>query len=218
MSDAVAVTKEIEAQAGVLVTQAQTLAVTDAASFQQAGVFLRTIAAYLKRVKEVFDPLVEAAHTAHKVAVAQRAKMAEPAQTAERLVKAAMGTYEAAERERVAAAERAAAAERRRLEDEERLRLATALEAEQKPAEAERALTAPVAIRVPTPVIAPVAKVEGVSFREDWDFEIEDAALIPREYLVPDEKKIRAVVRASKGDIKIPGIKPVPKTITSVRG
>ena len=211
------VTKEIEQQGGVLVAQAQGITVRNAETFQQAGVFLRTIAGYLKRVAEVFDPVVEAAHKAHKVAVEQRKKMAEPAQTAERLVKAAMGAYETAERERAAKAQREADAERRRLEDEERLHLASVLETQGKAKEAELALTAPVAVRVPPSPVVVMPRAEGVSFREDWDFEIEDALLIPREYLIPDEKLIRATVKAQKAETKIPGIKAVPRTITSVR-
>ena len=209
--------EQVEQQGLELVKQAQEIAVRDASTFQQAGFFLRNIAGYLKRVGEVFDPIVEAAHKAHKVAVEQRKKMTEPAQVADRLVRAEMGKYESAERERVVLEQRAAEAERRRLEDEERLRIAATLEKEGKPEAAEQALTAPVTVRVYTPPVQPVIRAEGVSFREDWDFEIEDETLIPREYLMPDEKKIRAFVKATKGATKIPGIKAVPKTITSVR-
>jgi len=55
------------------------------------------------------------------------------------------------------------------------------------------------------PVVpAPVAT--GLSLRKVWKFRIKDAALLPREYLIPDEVKIGRVVRALKGDAKIPGV------------
>lgn len=209
--------EQVEQRGMVLVSQAGEIAVHDAPTFQQAGVFLRTIAGYLKQVGEIFDPMVESAHRAHKVAVEQRKKMTEPAETATRLVKAEMVKYEQAERDRVAREQRAAEAERRRLEDEARLAIAASLEQQGKTAAAEAALTAPVTVPVFTPPVQAVSKAEGISFREDWDFEIEDATLIPRAYLMPDEKKLRAAVRFFKAETKIPGIKAVPKRITSVR-
>lgn len=40
-----------------------------------------------------------------------------------------------------------------------------------------------------------------------WKFEIEDESQIPREYLVPDEVKIRAYVQANKGMASIAGVR-----------
>lgn len=209
--------EQVEQQGMVLVSQAEEIAVRDASTFQQAGVFLRNIAGYIRKVGEVLDPIVEAAHRAHKVAVEQRKKLLEPAQTAERIVKGEMAAFDQAERARVAEAQRRAEAERRRLEDEERLRNATQLEAAGKSAQAEAALVAPVTVPMFTPPVQAVTKAEGVSFREDWGFEIEDAALIPREYLIPDEKKIGALVRALKEQTRIPGVKVISRRIASVR-
>lgn len=56
-------------------------------------------------------------------------------------------------------------------------------------------------------VTAGIPKTSGQSIRESWSFEIVDAALIPREFLMVDEKKIGGVVRAMKGSTNIPGIK-----------
>src|SRR3990167_7931739 len=157
--------EQVEQQGLVLVQQAEEIAVRDPATFQEAGGFLRQIAGYLKRVGEVFDPIVDAAHKAHKVAVDQRKKMLEPAQVAERILKGQMAVYEQAERERVAREQRAADAERRRLEDEARLAVAASLESQGKPVAAAAALTAPVAVPVFTPPVPAVPKAEGVSFR-----------------------------------------------------
>lgn len=60
-------------------------------------------------------------------------------------------------------------------------------------------------------VVAPVLqretpKVSGVSGRRVWKFRIKDASKLPREYTMPDEKKIGGVVRAMKSDTNIPGI------------
>ncbi len=50
-------------------------------------------------------------------------------------------------------------------------------------------------------------KVEGVAVSENWQYEIVDEGAIPREYLIPDEKKIRSAVKAMKGMTKIPGVR-----------
>ncbi len=48
--------------------------------------------------------------------------------------------------------------------------------------------------------------VEGVSLAERWYPKIENENLIPREYLVPDMTKIKAMVLALKGEARIPGV------------
>lgn len=54
--------------------------------------------------------------------------------------------------------------------------------------------------------------VKGLSMRHTWDYEIEDFELVPREYLLMDDKKTKAVIRAHKGNIIISGIKVVRRT------
>jgi hypothetical protein len=56
-------------------------------------------------------------------------------------------------------------------------------------------------VHIPPPVAS------GISMRENWEWEVEDESLIPREYLVVDEVAINALVRAKKDKTRIPGIK-----------
>lgn len=49
--------------------------------------------------------------------------------------------------------------------------------------------------------------LEGVTTRSTWKYSVEDLTAVPREYLTLDEKKIKAVVKAMKGDTAIPGIR-----------
>lgn len=64
-------------------------------------------------------------------------------------------------------------------------------------------------------VVEDFEPVKGLSMSHTWDYEITDFEEIPREYLVTDDSKIKAVIRAHKGEISIPGIKV--KRNTSVR-
>ena len=60
-------------------------------------------------------------------------------------------------------------------------------------------------------VVAPAWKPSGSKLATvvTWGFEIVNAGEIPREYMIPDETKIGAVIRASKGSIVIPGVRAV---------
>lgn len=53
---------------------------------------------------------------------------------------------------------------------------------------------------------APKAKAAGTSYRTTWKARVVDASLIPREYLIPDEKMLAAMAKAAKGPSKIPGV------------
>lgn len=56
---------------------------------------------------------------------------------------------------------------------------------------------------------------QGVSVTEVWDYEIVDASLLPREFLMPDEKKIKA---ASVGaGLEIPGVRRFKKSRVASR-
>jgi len=61
-------------------------------------------------------------------------------------------------------------------------------------------------------VVAPVLmdrapKLQGTSVREVWKFQIENPALIPREYLMPNETRIGGYVRSMRSDANIPGVR-----------
>ncbi len=61
---------------------------------------------------------------------------------------------------------------------------------------------------------APV-KVEGVSTRPVWKFEVTDAALVPREFCSPDVTKLRAAV--GDGAREIPGVRIFEEQVVVVR-
>ena len=55
--------------------------------------------------------------------------------------------------------------------------------------------------------VSTLPKVDGISVREVWKFEVIDAAKVPKKYLAPDERMIGGVVRSLKGNAAIPGVK-----------
>ena len=195
--------QHVESQGFALVDQARVLAVVDSESFQRAGLLRQAIKAYLKKVAEVCDPVIEAGLHAHRTALKQKTTLEAPALEADKLAMGRMVEYDQAQKARVREAELAVQRERERLEAEarakaevERKRLeaaaeermvADALEAEAR-GDTEAAATimaappAPVVV-VPEPIFVPlpqieVPKAEGISTREVWKAEVVDLSAL----------------------------------------
>lgn len=61
-------------------------------------------------------------------------------------------------------------------------------------------------------VVAPISqqaapKIAGVSVPMVWDFELENEALVPREFCDVNQGRIRKVVQAMQGNTRIPGVR-----------
>lgn len=197
---------------------ANAITVTDDESYRAAGLRLREVKTFKEKVGEVFDPLAEAAHKAHKAITAQRGRFLIPADDAERTIKVKMTTWFTAEQKRKADEARAEQERLRREEEDRRLAEAAALESQGKAAEAEQLIEAPIA----TPIVtaAPPPKVEGVKMREQWDFEIVDASKIGAAYMVPDLKAIGQAVRSmhERAEQAVGGIKVTMRMVPAASG
>jgi hypothetical protein len=187
--------------------QARQLRIISTDDYEYACTFLQLIATRKKQVAEAFDPVVEAAHDAHKKSVAQRAKYMNPLLEAEKDVKAKVGLYHSEQERQRRAQERelqqAAAAQ---------AQADAAAQAEQLEAAGESDLAEIVtqeAAVAPAPLVvlpSPVPKVKGIAQKQNWKWRVVDASLVPREFLSINEAAIGAVVRTQKELAKIPGI------------
>jgi len=167
------------------------------------------------RVSEICDPSIKAAHDAHKAALKTKKEFLGPLDVAVKKIRSAVGTYQA-EQERIA--REAARKEQERLEkeaEEQKLAEAAALEASGKKDEAEAVISAPVF--TPPPIVHAPPQTDGVSYRENWKFAIENPDLVPSEYTIPDEKKIGQIVRALKANAKIKGVRVYCEKVPVVR-
>lgn len=215
MSDTIEV--EVTKEALTYPQRAQAIAkIQNAQDYEQAGKLLVTIKGMRKRILDVFGPIVKAAHEAHKIARGKQTEAEAPLDLAEGHLKRLIGDYNA-EQDRIRQQQqREAEAAARRAEEERIL-------AEAKAAEDAGDNEAAQAI-IEQPVVAPVVivqtaapKLEGVSFRENWTFQITDETKIPREFLVVDAKKIGQVVKAMKGMTNIPGVRAYAEKVVSGR-
>ncbi len=132
----------------------------------------------------------------------------------ESIYKRLLLAWDQAERKRIADEEARLREEARKKEEAERAKLlkrAETAEAKGKEDKADELRQQAAEVSVPAPALAPAQRAVGIQVRKSWDFEITDAAAIPREYLIVNETAIRKVVGALKGETKIPGIRAFEK-------
>lgn len=210
--------ERVAERSSLLVQNAKAIKVADETTQAQASEMLLAVASMLKQIETTFKPMKDAAFRSHKIICEQEKKVASPLMDAERALKFEIGEFVMAQR-RIARQqeEEARRVEQERAEAEsraesERLAIedAIALEAvgDVKGAEAVLAAPAPAPVRYVAPAsVAPaIAHTSGVGVATVWDFRITDENLIPREYLLVNEKAIAAIGKTTKGKAKIAGV------------
>lgn len=70
--------------------------------------------------------------------------------------------------------------------------------------------------------LAALARTRGESgavadLKEDWTYEVVDITQVPREWLMVDDRKLRAAIRGADGLRSIPGLRIHPEARTTVR-
>jgi hypothetical protein len=201
-------TKPIEQEVTVGLATTENLKVTDAASYAAAAEHLVGYATLKKRIEEYFEADVKNAHTLWSSLTGKRKKAVDAVEARITAIKRMMAGW-SQEQERIRReAELKAQLAAKRQEEERIAAEAAMLEVQGQPelaaAVLEQAITAPAPI-VSLPSTVP--KVAGVSTVEAYDFEVINEGLLPREYLTPDLKKIRARVNDLKSMTKIPGVR-----------
>ena len=137
-------------------------------------------------------------------------KPVELLESAEKRIKMAMLTYQA-EQERIAreAQEKLRLAALKQEEEERRKLEAKAAKQEAKGntefAEELREKAADVSVDVAI-VTANIQKIEGISTRDVWKFRVIDETIVPRDYLIVNDKALGALATATKGSFKIAGV------------
>jgi hypothetical protein len=220
MENPTEITKDLEVIRGevmAVVDSAKALVIADAQTYQAAGGILVAIASKVKRVKEFFKPMKEAADRAHKTICDTEKKALEPLGVVDKKLRAGLVEFDAAqdrERRRREDEER-----QRRLKEEEEKRLseASAMEAAGDRQAASDHLEKPVFVD-PVVLQKETPKVAGISYQTVWDFRIIDETAIPREFLAVDLKKIGAYADAMKTAGKIPGVEIFSRQVVKARG
>lgn len=198
--------EELERQAETWPEKARAAKIVDQQTYNAAAEMLLGIKDLRKQIDETFDPIIKSAHEAHKTACDAKKKAESPLADAESIIKRMIGAW-SIEQERI----RREAEERARIEAaklEEEMRIQAAVNAAEAGADTE---TVAQIMETPQPIIMPTVaptfeSAVGISTRKVWKYRIVDEKLIPREFLMPNERAISAIVKGMKGKTNIPGI------------
>lgn len=189
------------------------LPITDQKTYDLAADTLRECKRRQKQIEGIFAPLVKQANDTVKSIRDEMKKHLEPILAIDAELRRTTAAYivgqERIRREEEARRLREAEVERKRLEAERQ---------EEAVFLAECGLDEPVQAPVFV-AAAPVPEIgkSGISFRDVWKFEITDISIIPREYMIPNEKQIGEVAKALKQLANIPGVRVYSEKIPIVK-
>jgi hypothetical protein len=205
-------------------TPVSVTAIRDHDEYATVGRYLTSVKAFQKRVTEFFAPHKARALAAHRALCDDEKKALAPALADEAACKSALVAFDTAQevirqREELRLQEIARQdAETRRLNEAAALeREGNAMNDPELLYEAHQLMEQPLESAVVI-LERTTPKVSGLSYREQWRFRITDPAKVPREFLVVDSVKIGGVVRALKGETKIPGVQVYSEKVAAASG
>jgi len=189
-----------------LVSQAQELEIVDEATDSAAKSALATVTTQKRDFEKLRKSFTQPLNDHVKKINLFFKGQATPLDQTESILKQKVGAYYS---------EQQAAARK----EEERLRKLAAKRAEKAAVKAETT-GEPVAPAIPAPTVATPVKTTktdagSVTMRTVHKWEIEDVEKIPREFMIPDEKKIKTMVDAK---IPVPGVRAYSEQVPVVRG
>lgn len=210
-------TKALSSETSEVLTFAKEVVIADNEIYKVAAEFTIGLKGIQKRINETFDPIIKRMNEATKEARAQKERHAAPVAEAERILKDKIAAYQAESEKKRKADENRLRAEAEKQLVKDREAAAAQLKAEGRAEEAKQIIDTPVS--PPVVIVQPtIPKVKGIQSRKTWDFRITDPGKLPREYLVPDEVKIRGVVRQLGNEAKIDGIEVYERTDIAAGG
>jgi hypothetical protein len=214
---------ELVAEAAALVDTLQAPVIVDRAGLERVVGARTRLAEALARVVAYFAPLKAMAYKLHRAICDREAAIRAPLDRLDAQYRTAIADFKAAEDRERRAQEVAIAEAQRVAREADAAREAAALESQ-----GEHALAAAVvaeAISAPAPVVAlpdVTQGIDGLTFTRRWHWryaggpaDVKDTPphlvaraldLVPREFLMIDEKKLGQYVRAMKASARIPGI------------
>lgn len=183
------------------------------ADYANAGEITKSVKQMQKKVTEYWEPLRVSAKKTYDDVLSRKKEMLGPLESAEKILKGKMSSYVAEQ-------------ERKRREREEAMRKLAQQEVERKLEEAAHAEAAGDALGAESAmteaevmddvansgkVTGAAPKATGVSTSKAWKIKSIDSSQVPVEIagaiIRPvDEKAVMALIKATKGSIKIPGI------------
>jgi hypothetical protein len=180
--------------------------IVDNEVYQIVADWLTGTQAIRKEIENSFDPTIEANKHALDVARAAKNRYSKPLEDAVKIAKGKMGAFieqqEIIKREQ----DRKLREEAQKKAEEEQKAKALALAKAGKQEAASKLALMPVRAAPVVNETPAVPKVDGIAILHEFEYTIVDPELIPNEYRIIDESKIRKVVAALGDAAIIPGV------------
>lgn len=202
---------ELESKGLSLVEQARGIVISTQPQYESACHLLLDVKDGLKECDKAFDDDIKRWYDGHKAAIATKARYQAPFKQVEAIIKPKISAYmdEQARLRREAEAKA-----------QQEAQLAAAVEAESAgdAQQAEEILNGQGTMFVPPVMLPPAAKVAGVSSREVWRAEVVDlmaliravaSGQVPSNVLEANTTVLGGLARSLKGNLRIPGVRPV---------
>jgi hypothetical protein len=204
-----------EKEAVKLLSNSARIVVRSGEDYEKAGALLKTVKTMARELDDYRKTITRPIDMAKEAVMSMFRGPIEKLKSAELKLKNGMKDWKDREKAKVEKKQRELEEKAREEEEAERKRI----ERQQKyheekgnKKEAKARKQAAKQVHVPVPVVRKEdVKAEGVQEALHWNFRIIDADLLPREFLKPDESKIREVVNETRGSIKIPGVDVYPE-------
>jgi hypothetical protein len=208
--------KPIDDRVTITLAQTKTLRVTDAASYALAGEHLQGIAALDREIVTYFKDDKARAYALWKSQCKKESDARGLLEAEDTRLRDERQAWKAEQDRIQREAERQAAIEAQKREQECLLAEAALAEQQQQPelaaAIVEEAISAP-----PPVVVLPSAVPKDLPKRTLYKWRPRNTALVPRDFLTLDEKKLTAYGNAMKGAARVPGIEFYTEEIDIVR-
>jgi hypothetical protein len=215
---------ELKQEASIVKVEAKAITVTTPEEYENAVAFGRKIVDKIKKIEEFFKPIKDAANKAHKAITSKENEALEPLRAAKATVQTALVKYQN-EQERKRRAEQEEQRKRLQAELERSMRDAAGLEEEGNAEAAEMRLNEAVSLEglaAVATVQSAIPKVQETAVKKDFIIAIVDEKNVPVEIsgavIRPvDLMAIKKLVKATNGNIRIPGVSIAETAAVSLR-
>ena len=182
------------------------LVVVDQATLDEAVAFGREVKRRAKEIEEKVDKILKPLNEARNNLLEEKRIRLAPFIQWEKDIKAVCTSFVTKREEEAAEAKRKADAEALKLAEDARLAHAAQVEQTQGREAATVLLDQPVT-PVPMPKAPEPPKTAGAMFTTRWKHEVVDKNLVPREWLIVDERALADYATARKDQALVPGVR-----------
>lgn len=204
-----------------LVSSADSLEITNDFAQDEAARLGKDLKKWVEDAEAYFEPEISAAFKLHRSLTAKRNSVVQPVKDAIVRLGQRLGIYQGEARRKQAEAEekeRARAAEAEKKEQEKLLNKAAEADLKGNTEKAEDLLNKAEEVYVAPRPVAPAYKPQGTVLNFSVDVVVKDMQLIPLEFLVVDEAKLKRRFKESKYSLAVPGVTFIKTPISSFRG